>query len=220
MATAFEGSEALGSFAGASYFDVVYNTVVFVEPRLQLAMMRLIDTGRKTARHLGIAGEMMGRIVGMDFSFRYRWGVLRAVRQLRRLLPRRHRDDEGSVTSASQGAAGARQDDGADAASALGAKASHEQAAGVHPGASGARRVDVAQAVRDLMVAVVSRTDARHHRAGLDSDAAAGGRLHEAAGNDLRRPRRQVPVLVRADRHGSRARGAAASHCAAACTRR
>jgi Uroporphyrinogen decarboxylase (URO-D) len=67
VAAAFDGSQALATMAGATYFDVVYNTVVFADPRLQASMTRLFDAGRQTAQHFAQAGQLMGQLAALGY---------------------------------------------------------------------------------------------------------------------------------------------------------
>ena len=67
VASAFEGSQAIASVAGASYFDVIYNSAAFANPALQASMARLNTAGQEAGRLFACAGRLMGQLAGMGY---------------------------------------------------------------------------------------------------------------------------------------------------------
>jgi uroporphyrinogen-III decarboxylase len=67
VAEAFEGSEGIASIAGASYFDVIYNSVAFADPRLQASMARLAGAGREAGKLFACAGKLTGQLAAMGY---------------------------------------------------------------------------------------------------------------------------------------------------------
>ena len=67
VAEAFEGSEGIASIAGASYFDVIYNSAAFADPRLQASMTRLAGAGREAGKLFACTGRLMGQLAAMGY---------------------------------------------------------------------------------------------------------------------------------------------------------
>ena len=67
VAGAFEGCEGIASMAGASYFDVIYNTAPFANPALQKSMVRLAEAGQEAMQLFACAGKLMGQLGGMGY---------------------------------------------------------------------------------------------------------------------------------------------------------
>ena len=67
VAGAYEGAEGIASIAGASYFDVIYNSAAFAAPPLQASMARLAAAGREAGKLFACTGKLMGQLAAMGY---------------------------------------------------------------------------------------------------------------------------------------------------------
>lgn len=67
IASAFEGMEAIASYAGANYFGAVYQTAIFADPRMSKAFGELVNAGQQTMGFFGKHMQMMGQLAAMGY---------------------------------------------------------------------------------------------------------------------------------------------------------
>jgi hypothetical protein len=67
IASAFEGLEALSSYAGACYYGAMFQTVIFADPRMSNAFGELVNAGRVTMRLFGEHMQIMGKLTAMGY---------------------------------------------------------------------------------------------------------------------------------------------------------
>jgi hypothetical protein len=67
IASAFEGMEAIASYAGANYFGAVYQTAIFADPRMSTAFGALVNAGQQTMGFFGRHMQMMGQLAAMGY---------------------------------------------------------------------------------------------------------------------------------------------------------
>lgn len=57
VAEAFEGCQGIASIAGATYFDIIYNSAAYADPVFQASMTRLAESGREAHRLFACTGS-------------------------------------------------------------------------------------------------------------------------------------------------------------------
>lgn len=67
VATAFEGLEGLGSYAGSSYLGVLYQAAIFTDQRMAKAFTNLAHVGQHAVGFFGNTMQLMGKLAAMGY---------------------------------------------------------------------------------------------------------------------------------------------------------